>query len=406
VNVSIDTKAGRSVWGITMWAIGTSLTKTEYAGVARDVTSEVANFKRLRLLANIEQYSADAIIGLDMERRIISWNWGAYMMFGWTEDEIVGSHSFATIVPEDRRKKSDELIDEVLDKGFVQDVEEVRRTRTGEIINVNLSITVLNDETGKPFGFSSILKDITKQKKMEAALIQSERLAAMGKLSASISHEINNPLYGIKSCLKHVLNTDETKKIDTQFVKLAIKETDRIAELIRNMKTFYQPSEEDVHTTDINEILREVLTFNRKYLEENKVRLVLELEDCPYVMAVPEQLKQVFLNLMNNAAEAMPEGGELTVITSSGSDGKNVSIEFRDTGVGINKEDIPKIFDMFYSKKPKVKGVGLGLSVSYGIVKRHGGKIDVDSEPGKLTTFKITLPVKPGWERQLKLELK
>jgi PAS domain S-box-containing protein len=406
VNISMDTSRGQSVWGITMWAMGSSQSRVEYAGIARDMTTEISNFKKLKLLANIEQYSADAIIGYDLERRIISWNRGASMMFGWSEEEILGNYSFTTIVPEERKRESDEVLSEVLEKGYVRDLETIRKTKTGEMLNVNLTMTVLRDDVGKPFGFSIIIKDITRQKKMESALLQSERLAAMGKLSASIAHEINNPLYGIKSCLNHVLNTEETKQIDSQFVRLAIKETDRIAELIRNMKTFYQPSDGEVFTTDLNEIIREILTFNRKYLEENKVRLELNLAECPYILAVPEQIKQVFLNLMTNAAEAMPGGGTLRVSTLPGSDEKSVSITFKDTGVGIIKEDIPKLFDMFYSKKPHVKGVGLGLSVSYGIIKRHGGSIEVESEPSEGTCFKIVLPVKPLWERQLKLELK
>jgi PAS domain S-box-containing protein len=406
VNISIDASHGRSVWGINMWAMGSSPSRIEYAGIARDMTSEVSNYKKLKLLANIEQYSADAIIGYDLERRIISWNSGASMMFGWSEEEILGNYSFTTIVPEERKRESDDVLKEVLEKGYVRDLETIRKTKTGEMLNVSLSMTTLRDEVGKAFGFSIIMKDITRQKKMEAALIQSERLAAMGKLSASIAHEINNPLYGIKSCLKHVLNAEETKKIDSQFVRLAIKETDRIAELIRNMKTFYQPTDAEIFTTDINEIIREILTFNRKYLEENKVKLELDLAECPYVLAVPEQIKQVFINLMTNAAEAMPGGGTLRVSTLPGIDGKSVIIRFEDNGVGIAKEDIPRLFDMFYSKKPHVKGVGLGLSVSYGIIKRHGGTIDVESDPATGTGFKIVLPVKPGWERQLKLELK
>ncbi len=136
------------------------------------------------------------------------------------------------------------------------------------------------------------------------------------------------------------------------------------------------------------------------------MKLELDLAECPYVLVVPEQIKQVFLNLMTNAAEAMPGGGTLRVSTMPGIDGKSVSITFTDTGVGIVKEDIPRLFDMFYSKKPHVKGVGLGLSVSYGIIKRHGGSIEVESDPSVGSCFKIVLPVKPLWERQLKLDLK
>jgi signal transduction histidine kinase len=247
--------------------------------------------------------------------------------------------------------------------------------------------------------------DHTEKKRMEAALIQTERLAAMGKLSASIAHEINNPLYGIRSCLNHVLNA-EKGNVDNQFVKLAIKETDRIADLIRNMKTFYQPHEGKVQSVDIHEVLREVFILNRKYLEENMVKLVFNPVRSFSIECMPEQIKQVFINIVTNAVEAMPEGGVLHVETHESEDSQEIRVSFRDTGVGIARDDLPLIFDMFYSKKPMVKGVGLGLSVSYGIVKRHGGTMEVASEEGKGTTVTVTLPVKPPIARQMQLDLK
>jgi len=239
---------------------------------------------------------------------------------------------------------------------------------------------------------------------MESALIQSERLAATGKLSASIAHEINNPLYGIRSCLNHVLNTHK-EGIDHQFVRLAIKETDRIADLIRNMKTFYMPDEGGVQKVDISESLREVFILNRKYLEEHAVKLRFAPDGAYYVECIPDQIKQVFINIVNNAVEAMPDGGELRVDIRDDEDAGTVGISFQDNGVGIAGDELPRVFEMFYTGKTMVKGVGLGLSVSYGIVKRHGGTIDVKSEVGKGSTFTVTLPVKTLWARQMHLDL-
>jgi signal transduction histidine kinase len=266
-------------------------------------------------------------------------------------------------------------------------------------------MTALRDESGEITGFSAIIMDLTEKKRMEAALIQTERVAAMGKLSASIAHEINNPLYGIRSCLNHVLNADKGN-IDQQFVRLAIKETDRIADLIRNMKTFYQPNDGKEQSVDIHEVLREVFILNRKYLEENMVKLVFNPTGSFHIECMPEQIKQVFINIVTNAAEAMPDGGELSVETHKLEESQEIVVNFHDNGVGIARDDLPQIFDMFYSKKPMVKGVGLGLSVSYGIVKRHGGTMDVTSEEGKGTTVTVTLPVKPPISRQMQLDLK
>ncbi|HHO75662.1 MAG TPA: response regulator receiver protein, partial [Deltaproteobacteria bacterium] len=232
-----------------------------------------------------------------------------------------------------------------------------------------------------------------------------ERLAATGKLSASIAHEINNPLYGIRSCLNHVLSSNDGG-VDQQFVRLAIKETDRIADLIRNMKTFYLPNEGGAQKININQTLRDVFILNRKYLEEHMVKWKFSSEGSYYIECVPDQIKQVFINIVTNAAEAMPEGGELLVTAQKSEEDATVSISFKDTGVGIASDDLPQIFDMFYSKKPMVKGVGLGLSVSYGIIKRHGGTIDVRSKEGEGSTFTVTLPVKTLWARQMQLDLR
>ena len=402
IDILVDTTEGQRTWRVTMDKL-VGVHGSEIICVARDITGEIAKSKRLKLLANIEHYTMDAIIGLDNERRIISWNHGATRIFGWEENESIGKTAFM-IIPDDVRDEAEAVLEEVREKGFVKDLETRRITKAGKIIDVSLTITALKDSKGNLFGFSTIIKDITEHKKMEKALIQSERLAATGKLSASIAHEINTPLYGIRSCLHHVLSSNG-EDVDKQFVKLAIKETDRIADLIRNMKTFYMPSEGKMQQADINELIREVLTFNRKYLEENRVRLDFAKGESISAECVPDQLKQVFINLMTNAVEAMPDGGMLTVVTRSAADGKSISVDFKDTGVGIAEEDIAHIFDMFYTKKPKVKGVGLGLSVSYGIVRRHGGTVDVRRRSTQGTCFTVTLPVKSMPGKQLKLDL-
>jgi len=401
-DISIETPQGKKIYRSTLSRIGKE-SQIEFVCVARDISNEIFNGKRLQLLGNIEHYSSDAIIGLDAEKNIISWNQGAFDMFGWPQEEVLGKSAFI-IVPEEGIKEAGEILEEVEDKGLVKDRETLRKTKTGKILDVFMTIIALKDSTGRISGYSSLIKDITEKKKMEAALIQSERLAATGKLSASIAHEINNPLYGIRSCLNHVLGAEEGV-VDHQFVRLAIKETDRIADLIRNMKTFYLPNEGGAQKIDVNDMLRDVFILNRKYLEEHMVKLEFNPEGSCSIECVPDQIKQLFINLIANAVEAMPDGGDLFVRTHSVEHEGTVSIVFEDTGVGIASDDLPQIFDMFYSKKPMVKGVGLGLSVSYGIIKRHGGTIDVESIEGKGTTFTVILPVKTVWARQMHLDL-
>ncbi len=401
-DISIETPEGRKIYRTTLTQIGDP-SRVEYVCIAGDISEEIVTNKRLQLLATIEHYSADAIVGLDTDRKVISWNQGAAMMFGWSEEEAVGKPGLF-VVPDEEMKEADEIFDEVRGKGLVKDRETRRKTKSGRILDVLLTITALKDASGGIFGFSAIIKDLTEKKKMESALIQSERLAATGKLAASIAHEINNPLYGIRSCLNHVLNTRK-EGIDHQFVRLAIKETDRIADLIRNMKTFYMPNEGGVQKVDIGESLRDVFILNRKYLEEHSVKLKFSPDGAYYVECIPDQIKQVFINIVNNAVEAMPDGGELRVDIKNDADAGTVGVSFEDNGVGIASDDLPRVFEMFYTRKTMVKGVGLGLSVSYGIVKRHGGTIDVKSEVGKGSAFTVTLPVKSLWARQMHLDL-
>lgn len=401
-DLAIDTPAGRKIYRADLVKIG-GMERTETVCVARDISEEIAKKKRLQLLAAIEHDSVDAIIGLDTAGRILSWNEGARTMFGWTEEEALGKDLFL-MVPAGGMKEAEDMLAEVKSRGYVKEHEDRWNTKTGETLDVSVTMNVLRDEAGEMFGLSAIITDQTEKKKMEAALIQAERLAAMGKLSASIAHEINNPLYGIRSCLNHVLGAEQGG-VDQQFVRLAIKETDRIADLIRNMKTFYQPHEGSPQEADIVELLREVFILNRKYLEENMVKLIFNPAGAFTLECVPDQIKQVFINIVTNAVEAMPDGGELHVQSHHLDDGTAVSVSFRDTGVGIARDDLPQIFDMFYSKKPMVKGVGLGLSVSYGIVKRHGGTLEVSSEEGRGATVTVTLPLRTPFVRQMQLDL-
>jgi PAS domain S-box-containing protein len=219
-DISIETPDGRKIYHTSLIQIGDP-SRVEYACIARDISDEIMKNKKLQLLANIEHFSADAIIGLDTDGNIISWNQGASMMLGWSEEEALGRHS-SLIIPEEARAEADEIMAEVMDRGLVRDRETFRKTRDGRTLDVLLTLTALKDSTGRIFGFSAIIKDLTEKKKGESALIQSERLAATGKLSASIAHEINNPLYGIRSCLNHVLNSKKDG-IDYQFVRLAIR---------------------------------------------------------------------------------------------------------------------------------------------------------------------------------------
>ncbi|MBI5789715.1 MAG: PAS domain S-box protein [Candidatus Schekmanbacteria bacterium] len=233
--------------------------------------------------------------------------------------------------------------------------------------------------------------NITELKRMERQLIQSEKLAASGKLAAGIAHEINNPLYGIQGCLDYLRKNLELNERDKKFVELSYQETERINKLLRMMHDFYHPSEEAMKPVAINELVRDVLILQQPALQQKQISLKTYFtEGIPLVLASGDQLKQVFINLINNAQDAMERGGELTITTYM--QDNNEVISFSDTGPGVPDNLKEKVFEAFFTTKEEVKGVGLGLSVSYGIIKRHNGDIIVENAVPQGAKFLVKLP--------------
>ncbi|MBI5136501.1 MAG: HAMP domain-containing histidine kinase [Nitrospirae bacterium] len=232
---------------------------------------------------------------------------------------------------------------------------------------------------------------VAKLSEAQVRLVQSEKLAATGTLSASIAHEINNPLFGIQGCLERILKRLPQDDPDWRLVSLAMREGQRIARLVEGLRDFHRPSDQTMTTVDLVGVLDDVFLINDKYLQGAKVNLVRKLPKVlPKVKGTRDQLQMVFVNLLSNAVEAMPGGGTITV--EARLEPGHVLLRFTDTGKGISREDLPHLFEPFFSTKPEVKGVGLGLSISYGIIKRHGGEIRVSSEPGR-TDFVVVLPL-------------
>jgi signal transduction histidine kinase len=236
--------------------------------------------------------------------------------------------------------------------------------------------------------------------KSQDQLIRAGKLAATGKLAASLAHEINNPLQAIQNCLHLVMYKsplDGSKR--KGYLAMAQEEVQRLIDLVQRMLDFYRPSKEGVAPVDIKAILDDVLSLAGKRLQHAKIAVHKDAASpLPLVEGTSNLLKQVFLNIIINASEAMPTGGDLYIDTIWDEKREEVSISFADTGEGIPAAELASIFDPFYTTK--AKGTGLGLSISHTIIERHGGRIDVKSESGKGSTFTVRLPVgsKDAWE--------
>ncbi|HMD14300.1 MAG TPA: ATP-binding protein [Bacteroidota bacterium] len=231
-------------------------------------------------------------------------------------------------------------------------------------------------------------------KDTQAELVKSERLAVTGKLTAQLSHEINNPIHNIKSSLQTVLKRIGPQSPDHELLDVAYEEVERLANLTRQMLDVYRLSMAPLQRVplNLNEVIQEVITSSTPSLNEKGVKTRLNLShSLPNIFGSRDKLKQVFLNLIMNAQDAMPSGGLITIVSAS-KDGCIV-VDVIDSGIGIQPEHINRIFDAFFTTKNTVSGVGLGLSVTYGIVKQHDGTISVQSTVGKGTTFSLSFPI-------------
>jgi two-component system NtrC family sensor kinase len=230
-------------------------------------------------------------------------------------------------------------------------------------------------------------------KETQEQLVQKEKLASVGQLAAGVAHEINNPLgsvllYADILC-KETPQENEQQREDLQMI---IREATRCKTIVHDLLNFSRQNEVLAQDTDLNAMLRDLAEEQGRQELYEKVKIETELDpEIETIQADPLQLHQVFINLMNNAAEAMSHGGVLTLRTRKGPSPDLVTIEVQDTGVGISQENMKKIFTPFFTTKPIGKGTGLGLAIIYGIVKMHRGQISVQSEVGEGTTFTIVL---------------
>lgn len=244
------------------------------------------------------------------------------------------------------------------------------------------------------------LKDAYRQlKETQEQLIQSSKMAAMGQLAAGISHELNQPLTGIKGFTQAVLmDLDEKNPLREDLQKI-VEQADRMDQIIKNVRFFARKSEFNMVELNVNQPIEDSLMLLSQQLKVHNIRLNKSLsQGLPQIRGDRNQLQQVFLNLITNARDAIdslkrPEGGEITIQTSLSEDRSNIEIIFKDTGCGISEENLGCIFNPFFTTKSSEGSIGLGLSIVYRIIENHKGRIKVESQKGKGTTFRILLPV-------------
>jgi PAS domain S-box-containing protein len=350
-----------------------------------------------RYFENILNDAADAIILLDAQDCIVMWNNAAEAIYGWSRAEMLGQ-PVNRIVPQDAgsRQEIEWISRQVREKGYVRNFRTHRLTRDNKTVTIEVTRTAIHDEHGRYIGSSVISRDLTEQEKLRDQLVHSEKLSAVGTLAAGIAHEIGSPLTAISS----VSQLLQVKTTDSWFVeKLALiqQSIDRIARIVRTLVDFSRPIPAKVERIYMNTVIEDVIQII-KYDRRLKYRKILtDLQaDIPQIKASFDQLLQVLINLCLNAADALEERSEGSLTIKTWSTGDVVCTSVSDTGCGIKPEHLPHIFEPFFTTKDERHGTGLGLWVSYNIIKNFSGKIEVSSAPGLDTTFTISLPAHYG----------
>jgi len=233
-------------------------------------------------------------------------------------------------------------------------------------------------------------------RRFQVQLIQSAKLAAIGELASNVAHEINNPLTSILG-YAGLIKAETDPTIMKEELEIIEKEALRAREIIRNLLDFARQTPLKMEEADINNILKTVLALTRSQARASNIEVIENLkEGLPKISIDINQIKQVFINIINNAISAMPKGGRLSISTDIENGDGFIKIDFSDTGIGIPEENLPRIFEPFFTTKEAISGTGLGLSISYGIVERHRGKIEVKSKVGVGSTFTVKLPIMVG----------
>ncbi|HEY2462196.1 MAG TPA: ATP-binding protein [Candidatus Acidoferrum sp.] len=365
-----------------------------YVAVALDNAQLYSSLEQKALeIARLKDFSENiveslnvGVLAVDLGGMVESWNTRMEQLFGVTRQEAVG-RPLPSLLPE-------ELALEVAARKDAEQITGIYKQRLhhhGKALTLNVSITPLVSKSGERIGRLMLFDDVTHRERMQEQMTQTEKLTSLGLLAAGVAHEVNTPLAVISNYIQMLAKQMPEGDPRHAIIEKIIKQTFRASEIVNNLLNFSRTGAAELADVDVNLVVEETLSLVAHPMKTSQIQVVKQLgETLPAVRGSANKLQQVFLNLFLNARDAMPSGGMLEVRTAAHNG--SVEIEIVDTGAGIPREDIHRIFDPFFTTKPTGRGTGLGLSVSYGIIKEHAGKIDVRSTPGKGTSFHVEFP--------------
>ncbi|MGF1669397.1 MAG: nitrogen regulation protein NR(II) [Balneolaceae bacterium] len=349
---------------------------------------EATEYKYMQLL----EHASDAIITTTKDNIISSWNKGAELLFGWKSNEITGKH-ISVIIPNEgiRHDELEHLNKELEIHGHINNFETERLHKNGTKKLVQLSETAVRNNEGSIIGKTQILRDITDIKLKEQQYQHSERLASVGHMAAGVAHEIGNPLASISS-LTQLLQRKTDDSFTQNQLKKILEQINRINIIVRDLVDFSRPSNKDFVDTQINDLIQSAIGLLKHDARCRNIKYKLDLDqNIPRINVVPDQLHQVLVNLLLNAADALENTKNPQVMIKTEADQSSVFLRICDNGSGIPEEIRDRIFEPFFTTKQTGSGTGLGLSVSHGIIKSMNGTITLSTKEGMGSCFKITL---------------
>jgi PAS domain S-box-containing protein len=367
------------------------------AKIVRDITRQKKLEEAALRLAAIVESSDDAIASKDLNGVVTSWNRSAEKLFGYKPEEIIGKH-ITMIIPPELHHDEDMILSKIRRGEKIDHFETIRLHKNGERIEVSLTISPVKDDDGNVIGAAKIVRNIMETNKIERALQTTEKLAAAGRMAATVAHEINNPLEAVTN-LVYLAKRDLNKNDRVAgYLELASRELDRVAHITRQTLGFYRDTSSPVRF-NVAETLEDLLLLYEKRFESRRIELVKQYDKALEITALAGEIRQAFSNLITNAIDAMPDGGKLMLKISKarewrGSGLSGIRVTILDTGSGIEPKHRRNIFQPFFTTKTDV-GTGLGLWITRGIVEKHRGTIQMKSRTGQNchgAAFSIFLP--------------
>lgn len=354
--------------------------------------TDISDHPRFFLAAIVES-SDNAIISKNLHGIVTSWNQAASRMFGYTAEEMIGQ-PILRLIPEELRHEEDMILTKLRSGERIDHFETTRIRKGGERFEISVTISPIRDNRGRVIGASKTARDISERKKIEQVLVQSEKLAATGRMAATIAHEINNPLESVMN-LVFLARTSGSINKARGYLQTAEKELERVAHIVRQTLGYYRETTAPAQV-DLRELMEDVLTVYQTKLSANRISVDCRFDNHRPIVVNKGELVQVLSNVVANAIDAMPQGGVLhiQIAETTNSQKEGVQIVIQDSGTGIPQEHLSKIFEPFFTTKGNL-GTGIGLWVARQLIQKQHGQIAITSRTdpeNSGTTLSLFIP--------------